>query len=708
MKIIKQIGGLWIIATLMVLIFTYTNQAIRPAMWSKLLGLQIVSFIFSLFLVFNFRKTSLSIPKSPQIILYIVFILSLLPSCLYAINTALAWSEYAKIFSIFLIFILALFITKQNDTKLYFLKGLVIFILLSLGFAVIQLLAVYSNILPSQWIIIMQEWFGNIPTSEDPHQKTYFIKSIFAHRNLFAQILLLSLPFIGFTAYQQKGIWRYLAILTTLIILLAIVFLFVRSVWLIGIISLFIGIFLLILSSGFRFLRNKSSFIILAIILLLVGISFGIIKSNRSIKQTFIKQTDWVSNSSYGSANERLVMWKSTIPMIKDNPIKGIGPNNWGIVIPKYLKQELRDVSHGNYTNFQRPHNDYLQMMAEYGIISFLIFFILILLTVIILLKRLLKYQNQEEKLWLISLILFFIIYAGISFFSFPRERITHQLILSIALAFSIFPNKQNTISSQWTIEKPSIILVAVTLLWIPLIAHSTLILRSDINIKKAYEYRKKDDNKQFIFFKKAKHKFYNIDPNGTPIDWYLSYEYSSLGNIEMAEKHLKLSLSAHSYHKHSLNDLGTILGIKGENKQAKKLYKQALDISPYFVDANVNMAILCIQNTQFDTAWHYLSQCDTLNYHNYYKAALSEVIKQIGSELSNKIDPQDSLFAKTIERILQDPEWIWTCHKHAIDNNNSLMQQFVVEAVYVLLDIEGKINKETADYINNKYKIKN
>ena len=98
-----------------------------------------------------------------------------MPSCFYAVNTALAWSEYAKIVTMFLIFIIAFITIKQTDIKLYFLKGLLIFTLLSLAIASIQMFSVYFDILPSQWIIVIQEWFGDIPTSEDPHQKTYFI-----------------------------------------------------------------------------------------------------------------------------------------------------------------------------------------------------------------------------------------------------------------------------------------------------------------------------------------------------------------------------------------------------------------------------------------------------------------------------------------------------------------------------------------------------
>ncbi len=688
----------------MVLLFAYSFYPIRPALWSKLLGLQIISLFFSVYLIFTFRKKSIFIPKSPIIIVYGLFIISLLPGCLLAVNTALAWSEYAKILSFFFIFLMAYIVNSQYSLRDYFLKGLLIFILFSILVAVLQLVFLVYSDLPADWFILVQKFFGDIPASADIHQKTYYLKSLFAHRNLFAQILLLTLPFIGFIAYGKNGFWKYLAFFTIILMIIALVFLYVRSVWVIGSISILIGIILMFATSGKSIIKTRKSLLSLIVIAFVFAISFILIQKSTKIKETFTKQSDWIKNASYGSANERLRLWQSTIPMIKDNALHGIGPNNWGIIIPKYLKHELRDVSSGNYTQFQRPHNDYLQMIAEYGIIAFLLFATVIIWTVILLFKKLIRSQSQEENFWIISLILFFVIYAGISFFSFPKERVEHQLLLALALAISLSVGKTDKLTNKWHISKPIVIPVILVLLWLPLVALSILMLQSDINIKKAYEYRANGDITQYKYFEKARQLFYNIDPNGTPIDWYISYQYSSLGNMLMTERYLRSALAAHPYHKHSLNDLGTIIGIKQDNATAEKLYLQALDIAPSFVDANVNMAIIKTQMADYNSAWYYLSKCDTSNYHSYYRPAINEVCLHLGIELYNKIEPSDSLFASTISRILQDPEWIWLCHKHAIENNCTLMQQFVDEAVYVLLEVEKEISKETAEIIKNKY----
>ena len=704
MKVLKQIGGIWIFFLLMSLFFAYSYYPIRPALWSKLLALQIVSMLFSFFMIFKYRKLPLFVPKSRIVLLYSLFIVSLIPSCIFAVNTALAWSEFAKLFSFFIIFLLVYYVDNQYDIKDYFLKGLLVLVFLSMMIGILQLVFMTYGNLPSDWFDFIQKHFGNVPVSSSIHQKTYFLKSIFAHRNMFAQIILLSMPFIGFTTFRKKGFWKYLAYFNIIIMLLFMIFLYVRSIWIIGILSFFIGILLIIFSLGLSIFRTKSSLFSLIVIAMVMSVSIKLIQSNKNIKETFTKQSYFINDSSFGSANERLLLWKASIPMIKDNLLVGVGLNNWGVVIPKYLKNELRDVHTGNYTQFQRPHNDYLQLIAEYGVFAFLLFAFFILWVLILLLKSLFIEKNQEEKLWLISLILFIVIYLGISFFSFPRERIEHQLLLNLVLAFSLSKIQNIKRIEQLQIAKPLLVLLPFTAIWIPLIAHSTLMLQSDINIKKAYIQRAKGNNAQYKYFKKAKQTFYNIDPNGTPIDWYLSYQYSSLGNISMAERSLKSALKAHPYHKHSLNDLGTIVFSTSGSKAAEILYSKALDIAPNFVDANVNIAILKIQATEYDTAWYFLSNCDTSNYHNYYRLAIHEVGLQIGKELYNKIEPSDSLFAFTINRIIQDRNWIWLSHKHAIENNQNLKQQFIDEAVYVLFE-EGEINQSEAENIKNKYK---
>lgn len=77
----------------------------------------------------------------------------------------------------------------------------------------------------------------------------------------------------------------------------------------------------------------------------------------------YLSLSDVTTNrdSSFGV---RRVMWKSTVNMIKVNPIIGVGAGAWEIFIPIYLPEgsELELDHH--------PHNEPLQLTAEYGLIG--------------------------------------------------------------------------------------------------------------------------------------------------------------------------------------------------------------------------------------------------------------------------------------------------------------------------------------------------
>ena len=78
---------------------------------------------------------------------------------------------------------------------------------------------------------------------------------------------------------------------------------------------------------------------------------------------------------------ERTHIWKSSLEMIRDFPIFGIGPDMWRQHIPNYSYTSYfrRDIFHNRIRYYSNsPHNVYLMMWLYYGAISF-IFFVFIL-----------------------------------------------------------------------------------------------------------------------------------------------------------------------------------------------------------------------------------------------------------------------------------------------------------------------------------------
>ena len=61
------------------------------------------------------------------------------------------------------------------------------------------------------------------------------------------------------------------------------------------------------------------------------------------------------------SIQDRLTLWRGTVEMISDHPILGVGPAAWFREYPRYQPDAVY---------FQNPHNDYLWIAAEYGLVG--------------------------------------------------------------------------------------------------------------------------------------------------------------------------------------------------------------------------------------------------------------------------------------------------------------------------------------------------
>lgn len=66
------------------------------------------------------------------------------------------------------------------------------------------------------------------------------------------------------------------------------------------------------------------------------------------------------------SGGGRLHYWRATVAMIRDHPVIGVGLDAYGVAFPRY------DSLNGTF-RVERAHNDYLQTLAETGVIGALI-----------------------------------------------------------------------------------------------------------------------------------------------------------------------------------------------------------------------------------------------------------------------------------------------------------------------------------------------
>ena len=140
--------------------------------------------------------------------------------------------------------------------------------------------------------------------------------------------------------------------------------------------------------------------------LLLVSFIFGIILSfvlaSDTVKKNTIdrtlKQIKPDSEKIYFFSDEHQALAVSTIKIFKDNPIIGSGPKTFRkkCLQEKYIVKN-KDNIFGCYTH---PHNTYLQILAETGIVGFLVVLILFLILLFNLSNLLIKKYFYKHLLY--------------------------------------------------------------------------------------------------------------------------------------------------------------------------------------------------------------------------------------------------------------------------------------------------------------------
>ncbi|WP_338814415.1 O-antigen ligase family protein [Bernardetia sp. Wsw4-3y2] len=380
----------------------------RTTVWS------VVNFLI---LVFSFKEIPFSIFKKIGVVSFLGYaaigIFSyFLVHFLYAPFQLEGISEIIRLINCFFSIIFSIHFIKKEEK------------LLSLLTKIISLQAVILA------VIGLLQYIGALQNCADGVAPCGFL----VNRNLFGSYLVLGLPFalLGFQNAIKKQNKEENNFITSISYLVGIIFILIgvylsqtRSAY---VATAFIGLFYVL-----YFLLNLR-FLYVALTVLVLGSVGGFVFYKYSILNTGnfdqnSKEKSWRDLTQTDSQAERLLLWEKTLSMIKENPFLGVGFQNWKYQIPKYSLEGLR--SEKNEVNVQRPHNDFLWIAAESGIITLL--FYLFLMSYLV-------YVGIKNKNILVLVVFAFLID---SVFSFPKERIVHTLILTTSIGIILIDDRK-------------------------------------------------------------------------------------------------------------------------------------------------------------------------------------------------------------------------------------------------------------------------
>jgi O-antigen ligase len=583
----------------------YSESIIDPVLIPRQIFLTLFIFIVGLSISYqlsiNKIQAEFTFLKTPFFISLLIFLTSILLSFSKSIIISESIYLFSKILSLILFLIITTYLILQKQLRNESLiKSVVWFTIIILSIAFYQIFNLYQ--IDEKFIVDINQ-----------------ITSSNGNKNLLASILFLSLPFILYSIGTEKRL-KYISIIIVFIILIIFWILQTKTV-IIGFILFFIlNIVFLMISKSQEISKLRLLLLVVPIVLVIISITYISVKYQDLFPHLF----------SGNTFKTRVLLWKNSWQMIKENTLFGVGAGNWQIYFPKFGldKFGIGDVVANGAMTYQRPHNDFLWIFCEMGImgiISYLFLFVSFFYYGI----KLIKNQQGEKTNWLYALFLSTIIgYILISFADFPFERIEHQIVLftifSIVLG-NYYLNKKTELKPLNV--KLSTFSITLLVLFIFLMTVSTKRYNGEFHTSQMnLAYKNSNWNKVIEEVDLSNNLFYSIDPMSIPLVWYKGVALFASENIIDAKIEFDKAYKIDPYNIHVLNNLASCYEKLGNHKDAELYYKKALKISSLFEETLLNLAAIYFNTKKFELAFETIDKCSV-----------------------NSVDPKYRLFLKTI-----------------------------------------------------------
>ena len=261
-----------------------------------------------------------------------------------------------------------------------FLASLMLAAVLSEKWAHELALMVLNALVPIITLIcIYQYWW--LESTAYSYQLSLRVEGWFANQNILLMAYLLLLPFSAFWAVQRTGWKRIAGIVNVAITLLSLLIYKVTGTALAfggGIAVLFlVGVLMPSTLQGTPFgaiFSKRKLMVGILVAGIAGGIAMGVVFRERiafGLDYLFgFNKTEHLNNlTTDSSLNDRTLLFHNTVDMIGDHFPGGVGLTNWVIEFQQYGVGGTTYINQG-WLRYMRPHNDFLWVLAESGLLG--------------------------------------------------------------------------------------------------------------------------------------------------------------------------------------------------------------------------------------------------------------------------------------------------------------------------------------------------
>lgn len=571
----------WVFALtsfILVPLFLY-KPAIDVTLVPKFMVLSsLLLFYVLIFLVFGKYKIPIpSLFKTLPVIFWAGFILISVLSLFVAINPHEGFFDILRIglSFIYLIITASLLIRTQNLAPFLYSAILITFTFIGIGF---------------------YEYFTEVFRHPDL-DALYKVKGLMSHKNIFSGVLFLLIPFLYISIFQGKRFEMLAAGAALLLDLILLLLLQTRSIWLAIMVFIIVSACLgLIFRKGIttagkgKLLKS----VVLLVVIHLLAFSAAYFINRYSIKHPLfnpsqpntemIKDLDErvgsIFNTSSPNRMKRISVWRNTLDMIKDYPVLGVGAGNWKIWAPNYYQP---DPHEGYYHNWRRPHNDFLWVFAEKGVLGMLVYLGFFVSIFILAWKALRKTSQENHKILVIFMLGGLAGYLIDASFSFPYERIDLQMFMMFYVAVILWIHHTTQTNTQgFQKMRHQYLLLGAALLLITGLIIGRKMVKGEVYTNYSYTAHMTQNWPTAVYaIDLGYSSFAQLDPSNNPMLWFRGSANMRQGKLKEAQADLEKALKQNPYSLSTLTDLGTVHFQLGNYDKAIEIYNEATRIFP-------------------------------------------------------------------------------------------------------------------------------
>jgi tetratricopeptide (TPR) repeat protein len=528
----------------------------------------------------SFKRTGLDLPL-------ILFIILLLLSIIFSQSKVVSFQEWLLFFSYIILFYwFSIHIESQKDFNGF----------INLFFMIAFLVSAYA----------LLQYYGMDPYLGDLGK----ISSTIGQKNWISNYLAMIFPILFAYFLLEEKAGKKMIFFLLLSVFYATLIICQSNAILISIfLTLLLAILIIVKFQILKiFSENKRWLILLFLVFFVTAALYStknpLNKSTITLPQvaasTFDKQNF--------NLNTRLLHWRTTIEMIKESPVFGLGIGSYKM---NYLDYQARVLDKNPYYieysgKAGEAHNEYLQMWAEVGVVGLGIF----LSFIFIFYYQFWKYFQQEKKIqkvivaWGFILgINAFLIHSLLAFpLHVPALGSTFFVLLGLGTVY-IHGFK------LWEVKKPlkklhftSRVFLTGLILIVMLISMNILVIKP--YVAELYYFAGMRHNVSHHYSKSLPIFQYaaELDPyNGRNLH-ALGVTYFHLQKIPEAIDALQRA-KAYMADVNTFRILGTIYLQAGENERAEEELKRAIYLDPTYIQAYNELASLYVPQNEYEKA---------------------------------------------------------------------------------------------------------